>query len=96
VQLALSNIKCDQIISLWYTKVVYSVPYRTIQQQRARKPSRRNYEPNLKSLTKLEEEVIVQRILNKNLRRVPPSKLHVQDIANRLLRDRGSESVSKN
>jgi hypothetical protein len=59
VQLALSNIKCDQIISLRYTKVVYSVPYRTIQQQRARKPSRRNYEPNLKSLTKLKEEVIV-------------------------------------
>jgi hypothetical protein len=47
-------------------------------------------------MTKLEEEVILQRILDENLRRVPPSKLHVRDIANRLLRDRGGKPVSKN
>ncbi|KAF1922319.1 uncharacterized protein M421DRAFT_46444, partial [Didymella exigua CBS 183.55] len=56
VQLALSDIKCDQITSLRRAEAVYSVPCRTIQQQRDRKPSRRNCEPRLKRLTKLEEE----------------------------------------
>jgi hypothetical protein len=72
------------------------VPERTIRRRRDGKPSRRDCEPNLKSLTKLEEEVVVQRILNKNLRGVPPSKLHVRDMADRLLRDRGGKPVGKN
>jgi hypothetical protein len=96
VQLALSNIKCDQIISLRRAEVVYSVPRRTIARRRAGKLSQRDSEPKLKRLTKLEEEVIIQRILDKNLRGVPPSKLHVRDIADRLLRNRSSEPVGKN
>ena len=72
------------------------MPKRTIQRRRDGKPSRRDCELNLKSLTKLEEEVIIQRTLDENLRRVLPSKLHVRDIANRLLRNRSSKSVSKN
>jgi hypothetical protein len=72
------------------------VPERTIQRRRDGKPSRRDCEPNLKSLTKLEEEVVVQRILDENLRGVPPSKLHVRDMADRLLRDRGGKPVGKN
>ena len=95
VQLALSNIKCDQITSLRRAEAVYSVPRRTIQRRRDGKPSRRDCEPRSKRLTKLEEEVILQRILDKNLRGVPPSKLHVQDMADRLLRDRGGEPVGK-
>jgi hypothetical protein len=38
----------------------------------------------------------MQRILNKNLRRVLPLKLYVPDIANRLLRDCSVKSISKN
>ena len=96
VQLALSNIKCDQITSLRRAKAIYKVPKRTIRQRRDRKLSRRDCELNLKSLTKLEEEVIVQRTLNESLRSVPLLKAHVRDIANRLLRDRSSKSASKN
>ena len=96
VQLALLDVKRNQIPSLRRAEAVYKVPKTTIRRRRDGKPSRRDCEPNSKSLTKLEEEVIVQRILDENLRGVPPSKLHVRDIADRLLRDRGVKSVGKN
>jgi len=96
VQLALSDIKCDQITSLRRAEAIYKVPERTIRRRRDGKPSRRDCEPNSKSLTKLEEEVIVQRTLDENLRGVPPSKLHVRDMADRLLRNRSGKSVGKN
>jgi hypothetical protein len=38
----------------------------------------------------------VQRILDKPLRGVPPSKAHVRDIANRLLRERSGRPIGKN
>ena len=67
---------------------VYKVPQTTIRRRRDGTRPRRDCEPNSKRLTKLEEEVIIQRILNKSLRSVPPLKAHVRDIANRLLRER--------
>jgi hypothetical protein len=38
----------------------------------------------------------VQRILNESLRGIPPSKAHVRDIANRLLRERNEKPIGKN
>jgi hypothetical protein len=38
----------------------------------------------------------VQRILNESLRGVPPSKAHVRDMANRLLRERSRKPIGKN
>jgi hypothetical protein len=42
--------------------------------------ARRNYEPNLTRLIKLEEEVVLDNILNASLRRVPPTKALMRDI----------------
>jgi hypothetical protein len=50
----------------------------------------------LKRLTILEEEAIIQRILKESLRRIPPLKAHVRDIANRLLRERSGKPIGKN
>jgi hypothetical protein len=47
-------------------------------------------------LIKLEEEVIIQRILDESLRGLPPSKAAVQDMADKLLRERGGKPVGKN
>jgi hypothetical protein len=47
-------------------------------------------------MTKLEEEVIIQRILDESLRGIPVPKADVRDIANNLLKDRSSKPVSKN
>ena len=96
MQLALFNVKRNQILSLQRAEAVYKVPKTTIQRRRDGKPSRRNCEPNSKSLTKLEEEVIIKRILKESLRGIPPSKLHVRDIADRLLRERSRKPVGKN
>jgi hypothetical protein len=38
----------------------------------------------------------VQRILDESLRGVPPSKANVQDMADRLLRERGEKPTGKN
>jgi hypothetical protein len=49
----------------------------------------------LKRLTKLEEEVILDYILDLSLRSVPLIKALIRDIADRLLRERGRKPVSK-
>ena len=46
-------------------------------------------------MTKLEEEAIIEYILKQSLQGIPPLKLDVQEIANRLLRDCGAKPVSK-
>jgi hypothetical protein len=40
--------------------------------------------------------VIIQRVLEESSRGIPSSKVDVRDIANKLLRERGSKAVSKN
>jgi hypothetical protein len=96
VQLAISDIQNHQINSLRQAESIHSVPRRTIQRRRDGKHYRRDCEPNSKSLTKLEEEVIIQRILDESLRGIPPSKAHVRDMADRLLRERGGNPTGKN
>jgi hypothetical protein len=96
VFIAISDIASKHIRSERRAAAVYKVPRLTIQSRRAGARPRRDCEPNQKSLTKLEEEVIVQRILDESLRGVPPSKAHVRDIANRLLRQRGGKPIGKN
>ena len=62
----------------------------TICRQRVGKPARRDCQPNSKKLTKLEEEVIVNYILNLDLRRFSPTYAAARNIANRLLAARGA------
>ena len=50
----------------------------------------------MKRLTKLEEEVVLHNILDASLRGVPPLKALVQDMADRLLRERGGKPTGKN
>ena len=94
--LAISNLTSKQFQSKRRAAAVYTVPRSTLQDRRAGRRRRRDCEPNSKRLTKLEEEAIVERILEQSLRGLPPLKLEVQDMANKLLRERGAKPVSKN
>jgi hypothetical protein len=47
-------------------------------------------------MTKLEEEVIVQRVLDSSLRGIPVSKADVREMADNLLKDRAGKPVGKN
>ena len=96
IQLTISDYTSKQFKSLRRATTVHSVPRTTVRDRRAGRRSRRDCEPNSKRLTKLEEEAIVERILEQSLRGLPPSKLEVQDMANKLLRERGAKPVSKN
>ena len=95
VYLAVQDLQNKQVKSLRRAEELYSVPQRTIQRRRDGKRPRRDCEPNSKRLTKLEEEAIVERILEQSLRGLPPSKPNVQDMADRLLRERDAKPVSK-
>jgi hypothetical protein len=72
------------------------VPERTIRRRRDGTRSRRDCEPNAKRLTKLEEEAVVLRILEESDRGLSSSKADVQDMADKLLRERGGDAVGKN
>jgi hypothetical protein len=96
ITLAILDLTSKQIQSEKRATTIYSVPRTTVQDRRARRRPRRDYEPNSKRLTKLEEEAIIQHILKESLRRIPPSKAHVQDIADRLLRERSGKPTGKN
>jgi hypothetical protein len=96
VQLAILDLQREQIKSIRLAKKVYEVPQTTIRRRRDGTRSRRDCEPKSKRLTKLEEEAIVQRILEECLRGIPPSKAHVRDMADRLLRERGGKPTGKN
>jgi hypothetical protein len=94
--IAISDIASKQIRSERRAAAVYKVPRSTIQGRRAGARPQRDCEPKSKRLTKLEEEVIVHRVLDESLRGVPPSKAHVRDMADRLLRERGGNPTGKN
>jgi hypothetical protein len=95
VHIALSDIQKRDLPSLRRAERIYKVPRRTLQRRRDGTRARRDCEPNSKRLTKLEEEVILDRVLNLGLHGVPPTKALVQDMANRLLRERGGKPVGK-
>ena len=57
---------------------------------------RRDCEANSKRLTKLEEEAIVQRVLKQSAQGLAPSRSIVREMADKLLRSRGSNPVGKN
>jgi hypothetical protein len=96
IQLAIQDLSSQQLQSNKRAAAIYNIPRRTLVDRRAGRRSRRDCEPNSKRLSKLEEEVIAQRILDDSLRGVPPSKANVRDMADRLLRERGSKPTGKN
>jgi hypothetical protein len=74
----------------------FAVPQTTLRRRRAGKPSRRNTKPGSKKLDKLEEEVIVARILELDAQGMGATRNMVQEMANDLLAARGGGPVGKN
>lgn len=93
--LAIQAIKSDPNLSIRAAARVYSVPYSTLGDRLHGRHSRRDTTPNSRKLTDMEEQVIVQHILDLDSRAFPPRVSSVEDMANRLLRDRGLPPVGK-
>ena len=64
ISLAISAINRNQIQSVRRAIATYSIPQTTLRRQRTKTTTRRNYEANLKKLTKLKKSVIVKYILD--------------------------------
>ena len=91
----ISDIVSKQIQSERRAAAVYSVPRITVQRRRAGQRARCDCEPNSKRLTNVEEEVITRYILNLNSRGFPPALGAVQDMADKLLAERGKGQVGE-
>ncbi|USP74632.1 hypothetical protein yc1106_01906 [Curvularia clavata] len=96
IQLAISSISSNQILSNRQAAAIYSVSERTIRRRRAGIPTRRDCQPNLKNLTQLEEEVIVSHILDLDQRGFAPTYAAVRDMADKLLATRSGGRVGVN
>ena len=73
ILLAISSINRSQIQSVRQAVLTFNVPKSTLRSQRTRVSLRYNYQPKLKKLTKLEEEVIIRYILDLDLQGFTPS-----------------------
>ena len=93
INLAISAIKQDQLPSVRHAAAMYNVPLTTLVNRRAGRPLRRDCEPNRKKLTKLEEEVIVEHILDLDSRGFSPTLGAVRDMADKLLAQRSVNQV---
>jgi hypothetical protein len=95
IYLAIQAINQNQIQTVREAVRAYSVPRSTLRDRRAGKPARRDCQPNSKKLTKLEEEVITEHILDLDSRGFAPTLGAVRDMANKLLTERGAGHVGQ-
>ncbi|USP80258.1 hypothetical protein yc1106_07532 [Curvularia clavata] len=93
VHLAVSALKKNQIQTERRAAATFNVSRATLHRRRAGRLARRDCQPNSKKLTKLEEEVIVDHILDLDLRGFSPTYAAVRDMADRLLAARGAGQV---
>jgi DDE superfamily endonuclease/Psq-like protein len=96
IALAASAIKHHQVQSVRRAAAIYEVPESTLRTRRAGVLPRRDCEANSKRLTKQEEVVIVQHILELDSRGFAPKLVFVREMANQLLAARSARPVGKN
>ena len=91
--LALKAMKNDPKLSLRAAAKIYSVDHRKLGRRKQGQPSRRDILANSRKLTTLEESVIIQYIVDLDLKGFPPRLSGVEDMANRLLAERDAGPV---
>jgi hypothetical protein len=96
IVLALSAINTAQIQSGRRAAAIFNVPESTLRSRRAGTRARRDCTANSKKLTKLEEEVIIEHILDLDLRGFAPTLEAVRQMADKLLAARAAGHVGKN
>jgi hypothetical protein len=94
--LALEALKNDQNLTLKAVAKIYDVSHTTLRHRRAGRTPRRDIQANSRKLTDLEELVIVQYILDLDLKGFPPRLSGVKDMADRLLAQRDVPRVGVN
>lgn len=91
--LAIQALKKDPKLKVRKAATLYNVPEATLRHRRAGRAPRRETRANSMKLTKLEETVILERIIDLVNRGFPPRLDDVRDMANRLLAVRDATRV---
>jgi hypothetical protein len=95
ISLAISAIVQDNLLSVKCAASIFDCPRTTVQRRRAGIAARRDCEPNSKKLSKLEEEVITEYIINLDTRGFSPTLGAVRDMADKLLAEHGAGQVGR-
>lgn len=96
LNLALRSLSKDPSLSLRRAAEIYSVSRSTLSTRRHGTCARRDTIAKSRKLTDLEESTIVQRIFELDIQGFPSRLCGVEEMANRLLRDRDAPPVGKN
>ena len=96
VLLAINAIRSTPRLSIRRAAEIYNVPKSTIAARMKGRVTKSDSYNARSNLTKIEEEVIVQYILDQDSRGFSPRIIDVGDTANLLLRKRGTQYVGKN
>ena len=93
IVLALKALERDAILKVNTAAKIYGVDRMTLTRRRDGKPARCDTPANSRKLTDLEEKTIVQYIIELCIRAFHPRLCYVEDMANRLLRERDAPPV---
>ncbi|KAJ3453284.1 hypothetical protein MRS44_017531 [Fusarium solani] len=93
--LALQALQNDPKLSIRRAASIYEVNEHRLRRRQNGIQSRRDYITPSRRLSDLEEQIIVQFILDLDSRGFPPRLRGVEEMANRLLADRGASPVGK-
>ncbi|RKK06656.1 hypothetical protein BFJ65_g18554 [Fusarium oxysporum f. sp. cepae] len=94
--LTLQALQNNPKLSLRRAAGIYKIDERRLRRRRQGIQSRRDWIPKSRRLSDLEEQIIVQFILDLYSRGFPPRLRSVQEMANRLLTDRGISPIGIN
>jgi hypothetical protein len=94
--LAIQAIKKNPKLSIRRAALIYTVFRTTLQARLDGRDLRRDILHSRQNLTKLEKSTIIQRIIELNSQAFSPRLYAIENMANRLLRDRDTSRVSKN
>jgi hypothetical protein len=95
ILLAIEAIRSSRKISRRSAAKMYQVPYTTLSERMAGILRRTETRPNCLKLSRLEEEVIIQRTLDLDSRGFAPRLAGVEDMANYILESQGGKRVGK-
>ena len=93
--LAIEAIRISKKLSRRKATKVYNIPYTILSDRIASRIPRRELKANCYKLTEVEEEVIIQYILDLDIRGFAPRLASIEDIANYILESRRGGRVGK-
>ena len=96
ITLAIKALDKDASLSVKRAASLYNVPRTSLRDRLAGCISKSDWKPVNRNLTTSEESAILQHILDLDSRGFPPTKDALRDMANKLLKERGSNPVGKN